>query len=120
MHPRLELGIFCTESIRDSRCSTATVKPMAKYLYTFSNTWVSNMIKEGSRPVVKCEVIRSPNFVVASFRPRVVVAGGRPPLNAPPATSINGWWLVSSAWSQAVVVTRALVRVLASTSFTIM
>ncbi|GBP87777.1 hypothetical protein EVAR_60469_1 [Eumeta japonica] len=22
MHPRLELGIFCTESIRDSRCST--------------------------------------------------------------------------------------------------
>ncbi|GBP15068.1 hypothetical protein EVAR_6709_1 [Eumeta japonica] len=26
MHTRLELGIFCTESIRDSRCSTATVK----------------------------------------------------------------------------------------------
>ncbi|GBP60172.1 hypothetical protein EVAR_41863_1 [Eumeta japonica] len=35
MHPRLEFGIFCTESIRDSRCSTATVKPVAKYLYTF-------------------------------------------------------------------------------------
>ncbi|GBP63640.1 hypothetical protein EVAR_47978_1 [Eumeta japonica] len=36
MHPRLELGIFCTESIRDSRYSTVTVKPEAKYLYTFS------------------------------------------------------------------------------------
>ncbi|GBP79935.1 hypothetical protein EVAR_75308_1 [Eumeta japonica] len=34
MHPWLELGIFCTESIRDSRCVTATVKPVAKYLYT--------------------------------------------------------------------------------------
>ncbi|GBP34763.1 hypothetical protein EVAR_21827_1 [Eumeta japonica] len=36
MHPRLEFGIFCTESIRDSCCFTATVKPVAKYLYTFS------------------------------------------------------------------------------------
>ncbi|GBP23332.1 hypothetical protein EVAR_76049_1 [Eumeta japonica] len=35
MHTRLALGIFCTESMRDSRCSTATVKPVAKYLYTF-------------------------------------------------------------------------------------
>ncbi|GBP44907.1 hypothetical protein EVAR_24822_1 [Eumeta japonica] len=42
MHPRLELGIFCAESIRDSRCSTATVKPVAKYLYTFSKTLVQN------------------------------------------------------------------------------
>ncbi|GBP05356.1 Atrial natriuretic peptide receptor 2 [Eumeta japonica] len=36
MHPRLSFRIFCTESIRDSRCSTATVKPVAKCLYTFS------------------------------------------------------------------------------------
>ncbi|GBP46873.1 hypothetical protein EVAR_78576_1 [Eumeta japonica] len=36
MHPRLELGIFCTENIRDSRCSTATVRPAAKYLYIYS------------------------------------------------------------------------------------
>ncbi|GBP06032.1 Nuclear pore complex protein Nup93-1 [Eumeta japonica] len=35
MQPRLELGFFCTESIRDSRCSTATVKPAAKYLYIY-------------------------------------------------------------------------------------
>ncbi|GBP16542.1 hypothetical protein EVAR_19343_1 [Eumeta japonica] len=35
MHPRLELGIFCTENIRDSRCSTATVKPAAKYQYIY-------------------------------------------------------------------------------------
>ncbi|GBP53365.1 hypothetical protein EVAR_41202_1 [Eumeta japonica] len=33
MHARLDLGIFCTESIRDSRCSTAIVKPAAKHLY---------------------------------------------------------------------------------------
>ncbi|GBP94986.1 hypothetical protein EVAR_66406_1 [Eumeta japonica] len=32
MQPRLELAIFCTESIRDSRCSMATVKAPEKYL----------------------------------------------------------------------------------------
>ncbi|GBP37723.1 hypothetical protein EVAR_23773_1 [Eumeta japonica] len=36
MHSRLELGIFCTESIRDSRCFTATVKPAEKYLYIYT------------------------------------------------------------------------------------
>ncbi|GBP10377.1 hypothetical protein EVAR_5688_1 [Eumeta japonica] len=38
MHPRLELWIFCTESIRESRCFTAIVKPVAKYLYSESSS----------------------------------------------------------------------------------
>ncbi|GBP67843.1 hypothetical protein EVAR_88895_1 [Eumeta japonica] len=51
MHPRLELGIFCTESIRDSRCSTATSKLVAKYLYAFSkcekpDAWVANLLAQ--------------------------------------------------------------------------
>ncbi|GBP22176.1 hypothetical protein EVAR_10686_1 [Eumeta japonica] len=33
MHPRLELGNFCTKSMRDSRCSTATVNRPWRNIY---------------------------------------------------------------------------------------
>ncbi|GBP76273.1 hypothetical protein EVAR_54960_1 [Eumeta japonica] len=62
MHHRLELGIFCTKSIRDSRCSTTTVKAVAKYLYTFVALQPSYCEAQLNKEVVKSERKRCPSF----------------------------------------------------------